>query len=73
MSQTSQPYAPGGTEYWTTYTYDASGRALTAVQADGSTTTYLYQGNDVYVWDPAGNWKVFAMDAFANLIIVGEP
>jgi hypothetical protein len=33
----------------------------------------LYQGNDVYTYDPAGNWKVFAMDAFGNLVIVGEP
>ena len=40
---------------------------------DGSTTTYLYQGNTVKVTDPAGKWKTFTMDAFGNLTTVLEP
>ena len=74
LSQQSQPYAVGGTVFSTVYHYDASGRTTSVVLPDTlSTTTYLYQGNDVYTYDPAGNWKVFAMDAFGNLVIVGEP
>ena len=30
LRRASQPYAPGGTPVWTTYTYDGSGRTLTA-------------------------------------------
>ena len=26
MKQVSQPHLPGGTQYWTTYNYDAMGR-----------------------------------------------
>ncbi len=68
----SQPYAPGGTDAWTTYTYDASGRTLTAVLPEGSTTTYSYEGNWVGVTDPAGKSKSFEMDAFGNLVQVAE-
>lgn len=32
MTATSMPYAPGGTPVWTTYTYDTSGRTLTATK-----------------------------------------
>ncbi len=51
----SQPYAPGGSDAWTTYTYDASGRTLSVALPDNSTTSYQYQGNTVKVTDPAGN------------------
>ncbi len=68
----SQPYAPGGTDAWTTYTYDASGRTLSVALPDGSTTTYTYGGNQVVVRDPAGITKSFTMDAFGNLVTVGE-
>jgi len=73
VSQVSQPHAPGGTQYWTTYTYDASGRTLTTTLPEGSVTTYAYQGNTVTVTDPAGKWKKFTMDAFGNLTSVQEP
>jgi YD repeat-containing protein len=73
LSQTSEPYAPGGSDAWTTYTYDASGRTLSAALPDGSTTSYVYQGNTVKVTDPAGKWKTFTMDAFGNLTSVVEP
>ncbi|MBK9171354.1 MAG: hypothetical protein IPM24_28405 [Bryobacterales bacterium] len=39
----SQPRAPGGTVYWTTYTYDELGRVLTVAlpAGDGTTTREL--------------------------------
>jgi len=74
MTKTSQPYAPGGTQYWTINAYDGSGRTVSTLAPDGSSaTTYLYQGNTVTVTDPAGKWKKFTMDTFGNLISVVEP
>ncbi|MEK7407925.1 MAG: hypothetical protein AAB225_22875, partial [Acidobacteriota bacterium] len=64
LKRASQPYAPGGTIYWTTYTYDALGR-VTSVDHPGGTgsTIYVYEGNTVKVTDPAAKWKKFVMDA----------
>jgi RHS repeat-associated protein len=72
LSQQSEPYALGGTPAAITYTYDASGRTLSLVLPDNSTTSYVYQGNQVTVTDPAGKWKTFTMDAFGNLVSVVE-
>jgi RHS repeat-associated protein len=72
LSQQSQPYAPGGTDAWTVYSYDASGRTTSVVLPDGSTTTYQYYGTTVDVWDAAGNLKMFTMDAFGNLVTAYE-
>ena len=72
--QQAMPHVPGGQPVYTTYTYDAIGRTLTTVAPDGaSTTSYAYQGNQVQVIDPAGKWKLFAMDTFGNLSQVTEP
>ncbi|HLI84394.1 MAG TPA: hypothetical protein VKV17_10780 [Bryobacteraceae bacterium] len=57
VSAVSEPYAPGGTPVWTTYTYDGSGRMLTSTAPDGSVTQYSYQGNNTTVTDPAGNGR----------------
>jgi RHS repeat-associated protein len=73
MVKQSLPYAYGGTPTWVTYTYDSSGRTLTSVKPDGSTTTYVYSGNTTTVTDPAGKWKTFTTDAFGDLISVTEP
>ncbi len=74
LMKQSMPYAQGGTPVWTVYNYDGLGRTTSVVSPDGaSTTNYLYQGNTVKVTDPAGNWKIFTMDAFGNLIQVVEP
>jgi RHS repeat-associated protein len=72
VSKISQPYVPNGTVYWTTYTYDASGRTTRVALPDGSHTDYVYQGNTVTVTDPAGKSKTFTMDAFGNLTKVVE-
>ena len=72
LSQQSQPYAPGFSDAWTTYNYDASGRTTSVVLPDGSTTSYQYTGNWVSVVDPANKWKALSTDAFRNLITVQE-
>jgi YD repeat-containing protein len=74
IKRVSQPYAPGGTVYWTTYSYDAVGRT-TRIDLPGGTgaTTYVYQGNTTTVTDAAGKWKKYTVDAMGNLIQVTEP
>lgn len=64
----------------TTYSYDGIGRtiskAVVGAETQG-TTTYAYYGQpfgeQVNVYDPVGNWKVFYTDAFGNLSEVTEP
>ncbi len=74
VKRTSLPYAPGGTVYWTAYTYDCLGRTLSVAQPGNSgTTTYVYEGNMVTVTDPAGKWKKYTSDALGNLVQVTEP
>ncbi|MFN7919438.1 MAG: RHS repeat-associated core domain-containing protein [Bryobacteraceae bacterium] len=74
MKRVSRPHAPGATQYWTTYNYDALGRTVSVVAADGaSTSTYTYVGNTVKTTDPTGKWKKFEMDAVGNLTQVTEP
>src|ERR1017187_7862608 len=75
MFQQPQPYAPpNAPPPATTYHYDALGRTVKVLLADGaSATTYTYQGNFTTVTDPAGNWKRYASDAFGNLVTVIEP
>jgi YD repeat-containing protein len=73
LSKTSRPYAPGGTVYWTSYTYDALGRTTVVTAPDGaSQTTYLYTGANVKTTDAAGKWKTFVTDAMGNLTQVQE-
>jgi RHS repeat-associated protein len=73
MSQVSEPYAPGGTVYWTTYAYDASGRTLSVIAPDGSATTGNgYWGNSVSVFDATGKAKAYTRDVFGNLITTIE-
>src|SRR5713226_890189 len=74
VMQVSQPYAPGGTQYWTTYSYDGLGRTVSVVLPDGaSTTTSSYSGNTTTIADPAGKWKKQTVDVFGNIKQVNEP
>jgi YD repeat-containing protein len=73
-SRVSQPYAPGATPVWTTFTYDSLGRTLsTALPSEAGTTTQEYTGNTVKITPPGGNWKKYTRDAFGNLVSVEEP
>jgi len=69
----SQPYAPGQTPVWTTYTYDALGRTTRVDLPDGSFSTTSYTGNATTMTDPAGKWKKYIPDSLGNLIQVNEP
>ena len=54
MSAVSQPYGPGATVYWTTYTYDGSGRTLTVTAPDGASCV-RYSGMAHFallIWPP---------------------
>ncbi len=74
VKRVSQPYAPGGTVYWTTYTYDGIGRTVSVAHAGNSgTTSYVYEGNTVKTTDAAGKWKKFTLDAMGNLTKATEP
>jgi YD repeat-containing protein len=74
LKRVSQPYAPGGTIYWTVYSYDALGRTVSVTHPDNSgTTSYAYVGNTVTVTDPAGKWKTYERDAFGNVTKTTEP
>jgi RHS repeat-associated protein len=80
MNQTSMPYVPGATVYWTTYSYDGLGRTLSTLLADGvSTTTYAYgvstatpNRTTVTVTDPAGSAKEYFQNAIQQLAQVIE-
>jgi len=71
----SQPYAPpNSAPPGTTYTYDALGRTVKVLLADGASyTQYVCQGNFTTVIDPARKWKQYASDALGNLVTVLEP
>jgi RHS repeat-associated protein len=74
VKRVSRPRTPGGTVYWTTYNYDATGRTISVVQpASSGTTTYSYAGNTVTGTDPAGAWKKYTRNALGNLVEVREP
>jgi RHS repeat-associated protein len=74
MTQVSQPFLPGASQYWTTYTYDAIGRTVSVVSPDGaSTTATTYRGNTTTVQDPAGKTKTTTSDVQGNITIVAEP
>ena len=76
LKRSTMPYAPGGTKWWKTNTYDALGRTVSVQEADhASTTTYVYEGVTVKVTDPAGKWKKFFMNGLGQLCgqIWGRP
>ncbi|MEZ5403660.1 MAG: RHS repeat-associated core domain-containing protein [Bryobacteraceae bacterium] len=78
MKQTSQPYAPGGSVFWTVYAYDPLGRTTQVTQpSSAGNTVYGYYStvgaDEVKVTDPAGKWKTFKSNALGELVQVTEP
>ena len=74
LKRTSRPYAPGGTVYWTTSTYDALGRTIAVSLPNGAgTSTTSYQGNVVTVTDPAGKWGKSTTNAMGEVVQMDEP
>ncbi len=74
VKRVSQPYAPGGTIYWTAYTFDSLGRTTRVDLPDGSgATTYAYSGPTVTITSPSGKWKAYRTNALGELIQVTEP
>jgi YD repeat-containing protein len=74
MIQVSQPFTPGGSQYWTTYTYDAIGRTTFVESPDGgSITGYVYQANTVTVHDPTNKIRTTTSDVQGNVTAVTEP
>jgi hypothetical protein len=56
VKRVSLPYAPGGTVYWTTYTFDGLGRVLTVAQPNGvSDRTHPLQFRPVTWFTVIGN------------------
>ena len=73
LKRTTRPFAPGGTKYWTTYSYDALGRTTSVAmpgQHGSSTTSYL--ANVTTQTDPAGKWKKFTRDALGRITQLEE-
>ncbi len=62
----------GASELYTTFTYDATGRPLTAVNSIG-TTTSAYDDWKTTVTDARGNTTSRTQDAYGNLSYVTEP
>jgi len=74
VKRVSLPYAPGGTVYWATSSYDALGRTVSVALPNGAgTTTYAFVHNTVTVTDPAGKWKKYESDALGNVTKTTEP
>jgi YD repeat-containing protein len=85
VSQQSRPYRSGDTLQWTTFTYDALGRAKTTTAPDGSTTQTFYNeatrpdvassasGETRRVQDAWGRERWGRTDAQGRLVEVVEP
>ena len=65
--ETTQPAAEGGK---VTYTYDALGRVVKAVNEDGAVTEYEYdaKGRTVAIKDAYGNYRRFEYDPMDRIV-----
>lgn len=69
---TSNPYT-SSPQYWTETTFDALGRGLKVILADGSTATRSYSLNSMTTTDPVGNQRKFLSDGLNRLSVTYEP
>ena len=69
----TQPYRSGGSQLWTTTTYDELSRPLTVTAPDSSVVTYAYENNQTTVTDQAGNQRRYTYDVLGQMTQVEEP
>ena len=72
-SQVSNPFAPGETQFNTSFTYDGLSRVISVMPPSNGYTQYAYFGNTMIVTDPAGKTRKTYSDALGRLIQVDEP
>ncbi len=68
----SAPYASGGTPKWTTYGYDAIGRAITITEPDLSVTTTAYNGLSKTITNALGQTRIELRDVRGKLVQVTD-
>ena len=69
----TQPYRSGGSQLWTTTTYDELSRPLTVTAPDSSVVTYAYENNQTTLTDEAGNQRRYTYDVLGQMTQVEEP
>jgi RHS repeat-associated protein len=73
-SELSNPYrVSGGSQIWTTTTYDALDRPTQVQAPDNSTVQYAYSYNQTTVTDEAGNARRYTNNALGQMTKVEEP
>jgi RHS repeat-associated protein len=72
VSQVSNPYRSGDTEYWTTTSYDGIGRVIGVTEQDNSVTSTAYSGNTTTITDEAGHQRKSQTDGLGHLTTVWE-
>ena len=71
LAQQSRPYfASGGTAEWTTYTYDALNRVLTATYPDSTTNAHAYNGLVATDTNAAGETRTTTKNSQGNVVSV---
>ena len=74
LQKQAMPHSPGGTQYWTVYTYDGIGRTTFRPVARRREHNDLPLSRQYGEGDgPGGQVEAFTMDAFGNLKNVVEP
>ena len=77
VSQVSLPYTGSSASYWRQFQYDALGRTVKDIPADGSptanNTSYSFSGNSITATDNAGKQRKEIMDALNRKIEYDEP
>ena len=69
VAKTSEPYYPGDPVLWSTNTYDAVGRTVRQTHADGTATTFAYDGLTTSVTDALGNMSSKTVDTAGRLAV----
>ncbi len=72
-SQVSNPFAPGETPVYTSFTYDGLSRTTQITPPSAGFTQFTFSGNSVLTTDPAGKQRKNFNDALGRLIEVDEP